>query len=115
VPANTEFWAVTAFIGPNLVKVEFSLGNERAVLQGRAKGARFRDCVLSSSTERSQPLTLRATTIGDKRELVAAMVRRWDDNLIVGFGQRSKPVEVTHREGAYPHDVVVLGFLSVNH
>ena len=110
LPPAATLWGAVMFFSDDLVDVSVADAKGEKTVRGRFAGRRLVEHAWKNETSQPQRLLLRARA--GNRELPARNIRYTaGEGIFAGFGHRPLPASPRDREGAYPYEVVVVGFI----
>jgi hypothetical protein len=100
------------FLSETLTEVSIGTGKDSKSLRGRVDGKRLAEYSWTNNSSTLERIAIRAKVLAGDRDLLPGFMRfTAQQGCYVEFGHRAIPVNPDDRGGAYPHDVVVVGFI----
>jgi hypothetical protein len=110
LPPAATLWGAAMFFTDDLVDLSVANGKAEKTVRGRFGGRRLVEHAWKNETSQTQRLLVRARAA--QRELTARNIRYTaGEGIFAGFGYRPLPANPRDREGAYPYEVVFVGFI----
>jgi hypothetical protein len=112
VPPGATLWGLVVFTGADPIEMTIAAGKTLKSIRGRFGGQRLTEYSWRNTSGSMERVAIRTRAMAGDRELPAARVQFLSQqNIYVGFGQRSTPEQIKDRTGGYPFEALFVGFI----